>query len=151
MTLYASLVDDRAVRDAILARIRNEFDLAKDCVSALLGSAPAERRPHLLKTLEMRAAGLAWLHREQVRLLAAWRVKPDVAKRFHVVDHKKTIRDRRNRAFVKVKTFDMKVMTGSKPIGVLIDELHAWARSTARRGWSGKSAALSNRRRTRSC
>ena len=47
-----------------------------------------------------------------------------LAKRFHVVDHKKTIRDRRNRAFVKVKTFDMKVMTGSKPIGVLIDELH---------------------------
>jgi phage terminase large subunit-like protein len=27
-----------------------------------------------------------------------------LAKRFHVVDHKKTIRDRRNRAFVKVKT-----------------------------------------------
>ena len=47
-----------------------------------------------------------------------------LAKRFHVVDHKKTIRDRRNRAFVKVKTFDMKVMTGSKPIGVLVDELH---------------------------
>ena len=47
-----------------------------------------------------------------------------LAKRFHVVDHKKTIRDRRNRAFVKVKTFDMKLMTGSKPIGVLIDELH---------------------------
>lgn len=34
-----------------------------------------------------------------------------LAKRFHVVDHKKTIRDRRNKAFVKVKTFDMKVMT----------------------------------------
>ena len=47
-----------------------------------------------------------------------------LAKRFHVVDHKKTIRDRRNKAFVKVKIFDMKVMTGSKPIGVLIDELH---------------------------
>ncbi len=45
-------------------------------------------------------------------------------KRFHVVEHKKTIRDRVNKAFVKVKTFDMKVMTGSKPIGVLIDELH---------------------------
>ena len=77
MALYASLVDDRAVRDAMLARIMNEFDLAKDSVSALLGSAPAERRPHLFKTLEMRAAGLAWLHREQVRLLAAWRVRPD--------------------------------------------------------------------------
>ena len=43
-----------------------------------------------------------------------------LAKRFHVVDHKKTIRDRRNRAFVKVKTFDMKVMTGSKPIGLTL-------------------------------
>jgi phage terminase large subunit-like protein len=45
-------------------------------------------------------------------------------KRFQVQEHKKTIRDRVNKAFVKVKTFDMKVMTGAKPIGVLIDELH---------------------------
>ncbi|TGT76734.1 MULTISPECIES: terminase large subunit [unclassified Mesorhizobium] len=45
-------------------------------------------------------------------------------KRFQVQEHKKTIRDRTNKAFVKVKTFDMKVMTGSKPIGVLVDELH---------------------------
>jgi len=45
-------------------------------------------------------------------------------KRFRIQEHKKTIIDRLNRAFVKVKTFDMKVMTGSKPIGVLIDELH---------------------------
>lgn len=45
-------------------------------------------------------------------------------KRFQVQEHKKTIRDRRNKAFVKVKTFDMNVMTGSKPIGVLLDEVH---------------------------
>lgn len=45
-------------------------------------------------------------------------------KRFHVQEYKKKIVDRVNKAFVKVKTFDMKVMTGSKPIGVLIDELH---------------------------
>jgi phage terminase large subunit-like protein len=45
-------------------------------------------------------------------------------KRFHVIENRKTIRDRTNKAFVKVKTFDMKVMTGAKPIGVLIDELH---------------------------
>jgi phage terminase large subunit-like protein len=45
-------------------------------------------------------------------------------KRFHVIEHRKTIRDRVTKAFVKVKTFSMKVMTGSKPIGVLIDELH---------------------------
>jgi phage terminase large subunit-like protein len=45
-------------------------------------------------------------------------------KRFHVQDHLKTIVDRRNKAKLKVKTFDMKVMTGSKPVIVLVDELH---------------------------
>lgn len=45
-------------------------------------------------------------------------------KRFHIQEHRKTIRDRVTKAFVKVKTFDMKVMTGSKPVIVLIDELH---------------------------
>ncbi|WWT40024.1 terminase [Nostoc phage Nsp-JY10] len=45
-------------------------------------------------------------------------------KRFHVQDHKKVIRDRVTKAFIKIKTFDMKVMTGSKPVIVLLDELH---------------------------
>jgi phage terminase large subunit-like protein len=45
-------------------------------------------------------------------------------KRFQVRDHIKTIEDRLNGAELKIKTFDMKVATGSKPIFVLIDELH---------------------------
>lgn len=45
-------------------------------------------------------------------------------RRFHVAEHTKTITDRVNKARLKVKTFDMKVATGSKPVGVLIDELH---------------------------
>lgn len=45
-------------------------------------------------------------------------------KRFHVQDHRKVIKDRVTKAFIKIKTFDMKVMTGSKPIIVLLDELH---------------------------
>lgn len=45
-------------------------------------------------------------------------------KRFQVKDHVKTIVDRTNRAQLKIKTFDMRVMTGSKPVLVLIDELH---------------------------
>ncbi len=45
-------------------------------------------------------------------------------KRFHIQEHRKTIRDRVTKAFVKIKTFDMKVMTGSKPVIVLLDELH---------------------------
>ena len=45
-------------------------------------------------------------------------------KRFKVQEHLKTIRDLLNGSFCKIKTFDMKVMTGSKPVGILIDELH---------------------------
>lgn len=44
--------------------------------------------------------------------------------RFRVQEHLKVIRDLTNGAFLKIKTFDMKVMTGSKPVGILIDELH---------------------------
>lgn len=45
-------------------------------------------------------------------------------KRFLVQEHIKTILDRRTKARLKVKTFDLKVMTGAKPAGVLVDELH---------------------------
>jgi len=44
--------------------------------------------------------------------------------RFHVQDHIKTITDRKNKAKLKIKTFDTKVVTGSKPVFVLLDELH---------------------------
>lgn len=45
-------------------------------------------------------------------------------KRFRPHDHVKTIEDLVNGSVLKVKTFDMKVMTGAKPTGVLVDELH---------------------------
>ena len=84
----------------------------------------------------------------------AWSKRPRryLAKQFHVVDLMNTIRDPRNKAFVKVKTFDMKVMTGSKPIRVLIDELHVMAVDPIR-GADGRAnpRCSSNRRRTRSC
>jgi phage terminase large subunit-like protein len=44
--------------------------------------------------------------------------------RFRVQEHIKTIVDETNKAKLKVKTFDLKVMTGAKPAGVLVDELH---------------------------
>jgi phage terminase large subunit-like protein len=49
---------------------------------------------------------------------------PFLKQRFHVQEHNKTIFDRVNKARLKIKTFDMKVATGSKPVMVLIDELH---------------------------
>lgn len=45
-------------------------------------------------------------------------------KRFHPREHLKQIDDRTNGARLKIKTFDLKIMTGTKPAGVLLDELH---------------------------
>lgn len=45
-------------------------------------------------------------------------------KRFHVQDHKKTIRCRVTGARLMIRTFGMDVLTGSKPIFALIDEVH---------------------------
>lgn len=45
-------------------------------------------------------------------------------KRFQIQEHLKTVIDRLTKAKLKIKTFDMKVMTGSKPVFVLLDELH---------------------------
>jgi phage terminase large subunit-like protein len=45
-------------------------------------------------------------------------------KRFHPRDHVKEIVDRKTKAVLKIKTFDTGVLTGVKPAGVLIDELH---------------------------
>jgi phage terminase large subunit-like protein len=44
--------------------------------------------------------------------------------RFQVQEHIKQIFDRVTKARLKIKTFDLKVMTGAKPAGVLLDELH---------------------------
>jgi phage terminase large subunit-like protein len=47
-----------------------------------------------------------------------------LSKLFHIRDHKKTIVHRVTKAKLSIKTFDTKVVTGAKPVGVLIDELH---------------------------
>ena len=51
-------------------------------------------------------------------------------KRCHVQEHLKTITDRRTKAQLKIKTFDTSVLTGIKPAGVLLDELHEIARNS---------------------
>lgn len=51
-------------------------------------------------------------------------------KRMHIQNHLKTISDRKTGAELKIKTFDAKVLTGVKPVGVLIDELHEIAKNS---------------------
>jgi phage terminase large subunit-like protein len=45
----------------------------------------------------------------------------------HIQEHLKRITYRPTGAFLKVKSFDPKIVTGSKPAGVLLDELHVIA------------------------
>lgn len=47
-----------------------------------------------------------------------------LANRFHVRDHAQEIVDRLTGASLKIKSFDMKVVTGAIPILTIIDELH---------------------------
>jgi phage terminase large subunit-like protein len=45
-------------------------------------------------------------------------------KRFHIIAHQKTIKDRTNGTRLMIRTFGMDVLTGVKPIFTLIDEIH---------------------------
>lgn len=47
----------------------------------------------------------------------------------HSRDHIKTIEHRNTGAILEIKTFDMDVATGVKPVGVLVDELHIIAKN----------------------
>ena len=47
--------------------------------------------------------------------------------KFHIQDHIKKVTYRPTGAFLKVKSFDPKIVTGAKPAGVLLDELHVIA------------------------
>ncbi len=52
-------------------------------------------------------------------------------KRMHVQEHLRKITDRRTKASLEIKAFDASVLTGVKPTGILLDELHEIARSPA--------------------
>ena len=52
-------------------------------------------------------------------------------KRMHVQEHLRKITDRRTKATLEIKAFDSSVLTGVKPTGVLLDELHEIAKNPA--------------------
>lgn len=56
-------------------------------------------------------------------------LSPELRRRFRPRDHLKTIEDLLNGSAMKVKTFDLNILTGSINIFVLLDELHLLGRS----------------------
>lgn len=55
---------------------------------------------------------------------------PDLQRRFHPRDHTKTIEDLLNGTELRVKTFDVNILTGTILIMALVDELHLLGRSS---------------------
>ncbi len=73
MRQYAALVDDPEVRERVLGIIRDEYARTERMLSEFFGGSRESRRPRLMKTLTLRAHGLARLHAHQIRLVREWR------------------------------------------------------------------------------
>lgn len=73
MRAYAELVTDESVRKSLRTPILREFRLTRELLEEILGGNLADRRPRFVKTLHERDEPLRVLHREQIRILRAWR------------------------------------------------------------------------------
>ncbi len=73
MWAYAQLVEDVKVRKRIYDIIALEWDRTENMINKVFGKPRAERRPRMMKTLQMRDQGLRALHENQIELLKQWR------------------------------------------------------------------------------
>jgi phosphoenolpyruvate carboxylase len=79
---YSSLCDNEEVRERIFSMIREEFEQTAGMLDDFFERSRDARRPRLVKTLALRAYGLARLHAHQVRLVReprGRRVIPELA------------------------------------------------------------------------
>jgi phosphoenolpyruvate carboxylase len=73
MRTYADLVQDPALRDRFMKIIMDEWNLTREMLEKLRGVPMIERRPRMLKTLQLRAEALRVLHLQEIHLLKKWR------------------------------------------------------------------------------
>lgn len=73
MNAYSELVQDTELRDRFQQMIVSEFKRTGDMIDSIFGSSFADRRPRMLRTLEMRERPLRLLHQQQISLLKDWR------------------------------------------------------------------------------
>jgi len=70
---YAALVKDDEIRTSVFTAIADEFELTRRMLERVYGGDLGERRRGIRDSLELRAAPLRVLHREQIALLREWR------------------------------------------------------------------------------
>jgi phosphoenolpyruvate carboxylase len=73
MADYASLVEDKALRERFMKLIVDEFERTRDLLAELFDGPMEERRPRMAKTLGIREAPLKVLHHQQIAILREWR------------------------------------------------------------------------------
>jgi len=73
MRQYAGLVETEEVRTRIFNMICEEWNRTRTMLQELRGQPTAQRRPRMMKTLQLRTEALRLLHMDQVRLLTRWR------------------------------------------------------------------------------
>ena len=73
MRAYAGLVEDEMLRTRFMAMIEGEWNLTNAMLEKIRGRPMAQRRPRMLKTLELRAEALRILHLQEISLLRRWR------------------------------------------------------------------------------
>lgn len=112
--------------------VRELFTLVPKKNSKTTGSAAVmltallvNRRPRaefLLVAPTLEVANLAFAQAEGMI-----EADPVLSAKCHIIGHKRKIVFRPTGAFLMVKSFDPKIVTGSKPSGILLDELHVIA------------------------
>jgi len=73
MRAYAGLVENEEIRERLFNMIWEEWTRTRAMLQELRGQPTAQRRPRMLKTLQLRADALRMLHLDQIRLLSRWR------------------------------------------------------------------------------
>lgn len=75
MRKYAALVESEEIRTRFMEKIETEWKLAHQHLSDLFPEPIAARRPRYTKTLQLREIPLDELHKQQIEMLATWRVE----------------------------------------------------------------------------
>jgi len=73
MKLYIELVAKKSIRDEFSGIILKEFEKTRRVFEEIFQGSFEARRPRMAKTLALRQAPLAFLHHQQIGLLAEWR------------------------------------------------------------------------------
>ncbi len=70
---YADLTESREIKNRFLSQILKEYEITMAMLEEILGPDIHNRRPKMIKTIELRSRGLTELHDMQISLLQEWR------------------------------------------------------------------------------